>query len=250
MTVDLVVPVYNEASRWQGAAWSRLCELPGVRYHVVDDGSTDDSVAIAADIAHRTGGQVITLPTNVGKAEAIRVGLQEVLASKGSGRVVGFMDADASFPCEAVARCVRTAEVAVEQGVDAVWAARPPREGRAERRLGRAIARRACRDLVEPNRPEDTQAGLKLFAAQPELGHVLEQPFRTRWLGDVELVLRFASVTGRPMRVQEVRVFDVTHHAGSTLSGLELARAAKELAVVYAHGGTVRRHLREGRRAA
>ncbi|MHB1505838.1 MAG: glycosyltransferase family 2 protein [Sulfobacillus sp.] len=71
MTVSVVFPAHNEADMIAAsvkAAWA----LPGVvQVIVVDDGSSDGT----ATLARAGGAEVVSLSTNVGKAEALRLGV-------------------------------------------------------------------------------------------------------------------------------------------------------------------------------
>ena len=99
-TVDLsvVIPAYNEASRL-GDTLSRVLaylERRGRSFEVlvVDDGSADNTVAVAQEFSHR-GVWVLELARNRGKGAALRHG---VVAS--SGAMVLLSDADLSTPIQ------------------------------------------------------------------------------------------------------------------------------------------------------
>jgi glycosyltransferase involved in cell wall biosynthesis len=70
--VTVLVPAYNEAGRIDAV----IRELRDAAYRVlvVDDGSTDDTAAVAAD----AGATVVTQPTNRGYVAALRRGFREV----------------------------------------------------------------------------------------------------------------------------------------------------------------------------
>lgn len=94
-TVSVVIPVYNAAKTL------RLClssvhdqTHPPVEVVVVDDGSTDDSRAIAAEF----GCVVVTQPVNRGVSAARNAG---VAASR--GEVVFFLDSDVALSADAIA---------------------------------------------------------------------------------------------------------------------------------------------------
>jgi polyisoprenyl-phosphate glycosyltransferase len=85
VVVEAIVPAYSEGSRI-GAVLSALKLTPGLdRITVVDDGSVDDTSAVA----RRYGVNVITLSPNRGKGGAMR---EAVLRSKAD--VIVFVDAD------------------------------------------------------------------------------------------------------------------------------------------------------------
>src|SRR5438034_3600618 len=99
-SVSIVVPAYNEAGRLGQSLPIILQYLnkthPTGELIVVDDGSTDDTVAVAKDAFTNSGSintRVITYQTNRGKGYAVRCGL---MASQAP--IALFSDADLSTP--------------------------------------------------------------------------------------------------------------------------------------------------------
>jgi glycosyltransferase involved in cell wall biosynthesis len=89
MKISIIVPVYNEAATLQRVL-DRVLALPlDKEVVVVDDGSTDASSEILAGLRDRPGLEVVTLPHNRGKGNAIRAALERV-----SGDIVYIQDAD------------------------------------------------------------------------------------------------------------------------------------------------------------
>jgi hypothetical protein len=96
VTTTVILPAYNEAQ----ALPQVLKELGAIldeRYEivVVDDGSTDDTSAIAAGFPCR----VIRHATRQGKGAAVRTGL-----ANAHGQYLVLIDADASYPADAIPR--------------------------------------------------------------------------------------------------------------------------------------------------
>ena len=99
----LVVPCYNEATRLRRPCSSTLSRaIRSVGSLFVDDGSVDGTTAVLERMALESpaGIRAIRLPTNQGKAEAVRRGLLEAMAANPA--LVGFWDADLSTPLTAV----------------------------------------------------------------------------------------------------------------------------------------------------
>ncbi len=99
-SLSIVVPAYNEAARLGQSLRTILNylshQLPESELIVVDDGSTDNTAAVARQILSNSGrvrASVISYHSNLGKGRAVRLGL---LASR--GEVVLFSDADLSTP--------------------------------------------------------------------------------------------------------------------------------------------------------
>ncbi|MCH7745497.1 MAG: glycosyltransferase family 2 protein, partial [Chloroflexi bacterium] len=90
----VIIPAYNEE---EGIAvvLEKLSKVLDYRYEVivVDDGSTDAT----AEVARRFQCKVVSHPTNLGKAAAVRTGIAEAL-----GENIILIDADDTYPCEAI----------------------------------------------------------------------------------------------------------------------------------------------------
>jgi glycosyltransferase involved in cell wall biosynthesis len=96
LELSIVVPFFNPGPRLPHNIDAIVNELKaiGLAFEVVtvSDGSTDGS---AEAVAKLPGSHLrrIELPRNMGKGEALRVGLRQ-----GRGRYLGFIDADGDIP--------------------------------------------------------------------------------------------------------------------------------------------------------
>jgi dolichyl-phosphate beta-glucosyltransferase len=98
LELSLVIPAYNEEARLPATLESAARFLSGqpLRWEivVVDDGSTDGTVALCRRLAARIPGlRVVETRPNRGKGHAVRVGMR---AARGAVRVM--CDADGSTP--------------------------------------------------------------------------------------------------------------------------------------------------------
>jgi glycosyltransferase involved in cell wall biosynthesis len=87
MSVSCIIPFYNEKGRIQNIVTDLLCSRQISRIVCVDDGSTDNGHLGLADLSPLV--QVIRLPDNLGKAEAVKAGLPHVTTP-----TILLMDAD------------------------------------------------------------------------------------------------------------------------------------------------------------
>jgi hypothetical protein len=189
---------------------------------------------------------VRSLPANCGKAEAVRQGL---LQASVDHDICGFWDADLSAPLSELTalRDVFTREPQVEW----VWGIRLKALGRDITRgalrhyLGRVFATVTSMTLGIAS--YDTQCGSKLFRVTPLLHTVLAEPFRSRWIFDVEMVsrlnalLQFASSGDAETAVYEQPLRSWQHKAGSKVRPTDFLRALRELVVIQREQAAWRR---------
>jgi dolichyl-phosphate beta-glucosyltransferase len=156
------VPAYNEArriastlARIRGYAEAQPYEVELV---VVDDGSRDDTVAVARQaLAGFPRGQLIAYRPNRGKGHAVRTG---IVATR--GQYVLFTDADLSTPIEEVERAFGL----IGQGHDMVLGSRAGGVSVPQplyRRLATQIFNVARDLIVGRTGVVDSQCGFKLF---------------------------------------------------------------------------------------
>ena len=105
--------------------------------------------------------------------------------------------------------------------------------------LGRVFATAASACLALPI--YDTQCGAKLFRRTPELMISLAEPFRSRWIFDVELIARFIKLKGARAMSTEIHEYPLeiwTDVAGSKVRPQDFARALYELVQIRLHDCT------------
>ncbi len=191
----IVVPCYNEARRLSPATFRQFAaDSPQVRFVFVNDGSTDATASVLAELAASDPVHFIHLdqPRNGGKAEAVRAGMLHAFSL--GGRYAGYWDADLATPLPEIPRFVQTLDA--HPGRQIVFGARVQLLGRAIDRkplrhyLGRIFATVASLMLSLP--VYDTQCGAKLFRVTPELAQLFAEPFVVSWTFDVELIARLS----------------------------------------------------------
>jgi len=207
----------------------------------VDDGSTDDTPQILEQLRQRYPQNICTLrlSTNVGKAEAVRRGMRVALRRQPT--CLGYWDADLATPLDAISRFAEVVQARPE--VDLVMGSRVALLGRDIRRstvrhfTGRMFATAASLVLRLP--VYDTQCGAKLFRVTPTLRDLLSQPFRARWVFDVEILARMVSNThdstpnlARP-QIYEYPLEQWHDVGGSRLELVDFLVAGIDLAAIY-----------------
>jgi dolichyl-phosphate beta-glucosyltransferase len=261
----LVVPCYNEEARLQVGVFQRFAaDHPQIRFVMVDDGSQDKTAAILAELAAARPRQfeVMSLAVNSGKAEAVRRGMVRALESGADS--VGFIDADLAAPLGEVPRLIdvleRRPDVSVVVGSRLSLAGHVIQRRWIRRLLGRCFAAVASRLIGLPLR--DTQCGLKLFRATNTARRMFADPFRSRWIFDVELLARLIAAEGREAAIAQIYEMPLeawSEVAGSKLKSGDFVKAVGELLGIYAtyiRGGWSGSHpgdadaRRESRRAA
>lgn len=237
LQIAVVVPCFNEASRWQTEYWSELTSDADVTWVFVNDGSKDSTAQLLDEICKlKSHCSVLHLQRNLGKALAVRMGFLHLFAMRRFD-VVSFMDADGAFAGEEFARLLRCAEEKLQVGEwDSVWTSRVALAGRDIQRsllrhyLGRLVA--TFVSIGTDSLPYDTQSGLKFFAVSDDLIRCFEAPFLTRWLFDLELINRWRTIVHRPMQIWEEPLMSWKEVEGSRVTRGEFVRIARELSAI------------------
>ena len=189
----VVVPCFDEEQRIRTDAFRDFLACnPDVRLVLVNDGSTDGTLDLLRALESAAPGavEVVDLPTNRGKAEAVRSGVQKALAS--GAAYVGYWDADLATPLEAIPEFRELLEA--QPRVELVMGSRVHLLGRhIERHALRHYLGRVAATLIAVTldlRIYDSQCGAKLLRVGPRTGELFREPFMSRWLFDVELLAR------------------------------------------------------------
>jgi glycosyltransferase involved in cell wall biosynthesis len=235
----VVVPCYNEARRFDPSAFRQFARRTGVRFILVNDGSTDETAAVLSELEKDAPGSFValSLPRNVGKAEAVRQGF--LTAFRLDPQFVAFWDADLATPLEAVCLfrevLVRNPQLLAVVGTRMRLLGHRVVRDPFRRCLSRGFAAAASRMLGASIR--DTQCGAKMFRVSPEVWSIFRAPFRTKWIFDVELFARLMRLRGRPdpallgSMVYEFPLEAWREMRGSKIGTRGFVRAAREFLV-------------------
>jgi len=182
--LSIVIPAYNEGERL-GKTLDRVIEWTDAHFSnaeilVVDDGSTDNTVAVAESYAPRVN--LVSYRPNRGKGYAVRTG---VLAS--TGKTILFSDADLSTPIE---ECLKLGK-ALEKADIAIGSRGLPESDIVQKQpwyrqtMGKTFNRIV--QLLAVRGVSDTQCGFKMFRGDVARS-LFENLTISRFAFDVEIL--------------------------------------------------------------
>jgi glycosyltransferase involved in cell wall biosynthesis len=238
--VCLVVPCYNEEKRLPRESFaSFLAARSDIHALFVDDGSADATSRVAQAICAALPGNadVIRLPANAGKGNAVQAGMVHALTHI-DAKSYGFWDCDLSTPLELLDDFLGV--LTSDSRIEMVTGCRLKRLGVDVRRslprhyVGRVFATFAsmCLDLPV----YDTQCGAKLFS-KGMARTVFATPFLSRWIFDVEIFFRAKARHGGGVStaVYELPLRVWHGKAGSKVNLGSYAASALDLVKLYFH---------------
>lgn len=230
----LVVPCFNEAKRWNHDYWNQMLSIPLVDWVFIDDGSTDNTAKLLADLCLRSNANFFSLAENSGKGEAIRLGLNSVFEKGKNYLATGFIDADGAFDVSEVADILNKSRLTLSGNeIDSIWTSRVYLAGRNIQRstlrhyIGRFLA--TFFSVGVGQIPYDTQCGFKVFKVSTKLEVVLARPFTTRWLFELEMLSRWRKLNNVSLRVWEEPLNAWKEIGDSKITLREIRRIAIEV---------------------
>lgn len=229
----IVVPCYNEQKRINQVYWKNIIlNNASVRFVFVNDGSSDETLRIIQEISQAS--EVISLEKNLGKSEAIRLGwLHHISERNWIG--YGFIDSDGAFSPDDIQKLIEIFKNQINSGskVDVIISSRVALAGRKIERsrirhyLGRIVSTYLC--YKWPNSPYDTQSGFKIFINTEYFSKSMQEPFKTRWFFDIEMLVRLKSLKQNELIIWEEPLMSWKEIANSKISGLEFLRILGEI---------------------
>lgn len=231
----LLIPFYNEALRIaHHELTAAFSGYPDTGFLLVNDGSTDNTALMIDDYAARfTNVTALHLPRNAGKAEAVRQG---VLSPYTAGfDYIGYLDADLSTP---VSELIKMTDFAVANpGYSFIMGSRIKKLGSnitryAKRHyFGRVFATITSNWILRAP-VYDTQCGAKIIHA-PLAKSLFTAPFITRWVFDVELLLRYKKQYGSLNGVYEYSLAEWTEKGQSKITFKDFLGFPWQLIKIY-----------------
>jgi glycosyltransferase involved in cell wall biosynthesis len=194
---------------------------PDYRFVFVDDGSTDNTGRLLDDFcAGSVQCTVVRLPANRGKGAAVKEGLERALAD--GCEYLGYWDADLAASLESSEDQLDLLEgdgrIVAVLGVRVRLLGHDVGQNLFRRLAGRTFARVVSASLGVSL--HDPQCGHKLFRNCEETVRAFAEPFRSRWLFDIEILARLMRFgpTGREelgTKIRELPLRDVKMGPGS-----------------------------------
>ncbi len=233
----LVIPCFNEVARLSRQGISELVANDDVGVVLVDDGSDDGTRELLFDIQHLGSGvDVLVLQQNVGKAEAVRQGMEHALTL--DAKIVGYLDADFATPAKDMLALVRMLETShVKVCLGSRWLHLGAKIDRTSFRHygGRVFATIAS--MVLRLSIYDTQCGAKAFRVSHALVKSLSEPFLSRWAFDVELIGRLLNDASEDARYTEQDFIEIPLQTwrdirGSKIRFVDMVIATFELLLI------------------
>lgn len=200
----IIIPCYNESSRLDLDAYNGfLNSHQELDVCFVNDGSTDNSLFILEQLATNFDTvSVMHLEKNLGKAEAIRHAVLHL--SEKNYAFLGYLDADLSTSLDEMLRITRfsssTSKFILGSRIKTL-------NTTIERSAIRHILGRSLATIVNTFILKlpiyDTQCGAKLIETSLAKD-IFKQPFVSKWLFDIELLLRTNKLKGATFCKQHI----------------------------------------------
>jgi dolichyl-phosphate beta-glucosyltransferase len=193
-----IIPFFNEEKRIPHHEFAQaFVDFGEIDFLLVNDGSTDNTQVVLEEFSARyLNVNTLNLKLNQGKAAAIRNG---ILFSKNFDyQYLGYLDADLSTPISEVVRLLAFAEanpnLAIIMGTRIKLLGNNVVRSSKRHYLGRIFAT-LISNFILKTPVYDTQCGAKIIKS--EIAQFLfAAQFQTRWLFDVEMLLRLKNAKG------------------------------------------------------
>lgn len=224
--VALFIPCYNEEKRLKVKEFLVFIRNNSKRFdfYFIDDGSKDDTSKIIRDnIVDNANVFLITLPENLGKGKALRLGFLE--NQQKPYKYYGFIDADLDIPLDQINRLYSQIE-------DSKYFITTSKRNLMEeisifrlRSFSSIVMILVANKLIgfDP-KLQDTQCGCKLF--KKEIIYLcFGKEFISEWLFDIEIFMRLKN--NLPNSRELIKEVPVTHINKSGISNYKFSQNIK-----------------------
>jgi glycosyltransferase involved in cell wall biosynthesis len=232
LSTYVVVPCYNEEHRLNIDYWNNLIGRLDYHWIFVNDGSTDGT---RSKLDQLKNVRVLDLENNVGKAEAIRAGINHAIQwETKSELVISYLDSDGAFGLDDIERIFKVFWSKLEKTeIEAVWASRVALAGRnISRSSSRHYLSRVIISIIggfDRHIPYDPQTGFKIFYLNKKMLPLFGEKFRTRWFFDIEIIRRWQRLKGNKIEIWEEPVDYWSDVKGSKVNKFQYFRIIREI---------------------
>lgn len=193
----IIIPCYNEESRFPIDEFLNFIKSNNfIEFCFVNDGSTDKTLTILNQLKNDFPNiTVFNLKENIGKAEAIRYAVLNLNKTKYD--YIGYLDADLSTSLIEMTRLTTF----ISPDIKFIMGSRIKKLGSFIKRnpfrhiFGRILATFVSTFILKIP-VYDTQCGAKLIATSLAL-ELFKDSFESKWLFDIELLLRVIELKGK-----------------------------------------------------
>mgnify|MGYP001379152762 CR=1 FL=1 len=221
--ITIIIPCFNEEKRLKYKDFIDFSNNNKINFFFINDGSSDGTKEVIEKILSKTqNNSLLNLDYNVGKAEAIRIGMLKAI-KKFDSNIFGYWDADLATPLSEIIyllKYFKTDETVM------VFGSR-------FKRLGNNIQRNAIRhyfgriiatfiSMILNMGVYDTQCGAKIINKK-FIKEIFTQPFYTKWLFDVEIFFRIKQFT-KEKKIIEIPLNTWSDIANSKITILDFAK--------------------------
>ncbi len=197
MRNGIIIPCYNEADRLPAAEFKTFA-IAHSEYLLcfVNDGSSDDTVAVLQAIQTAAPGNVliVDLKENSGKANAVSQGAKHLYQNTSVDNI-GFLDADLATDFNDY----KTLVDELKNSKVVIGSRRGGDDEGVSRSLLRQVFSHTIKVMIQfiTRLPiADTQCGAKVFSRE-FIPTIFKTPFTSKWLFDVEIFLRLKEDLGK-----------------------------------------------------
>jgi dolichyl-phosphate beta-glucosyltransferase len=233
--LSIIIPCHNEEQRLNvGCICSFLLKTENVSIIFVNDGSTDNTQRVLETIKQNLPQKVeiIHQQKQTGKAEAVRRGLLHSCNQTKAG-YHGFLDADLAISLDEFFRLFLQLCASQKKFIF----------GSRIKKLGSTITRNEWRHFysrviatitgfITKLDIYDTQCSAKIFDTET-VATFASQPFKTRWLFDLEIASRINTALGSLQSGVEEPLIEWTEIKGSKLRWYHFYKIAGEIFTIY-----------------
>lgn len=188
--VAIIIPCYNEEKRFKEAAWKKfILSRDEYHFYFVNDGSDDDTLGVLKQSFFETPRvTIVNLSNNIGKGPAIRTVVRGI--DKEVYNYFAFIDADLEIPLTQIDALYNKLKENTSNLMSLTYRDDIFRKDKRIRSLGSQMVRKLSSKIIKADvKIEDTQCGCKLFST--EVLSLFDKPFISKWLFDIEIILRY-----------------------------------------------------------